>query len=88
MQGCVLVPTLFRSFLSAVLHHTFHDDDKNTITDQVLLPTRKNSKLFNLARSRARTKTQHILVHELLFADDATFVSHSKTKWAVFRLFL
>jgi len=35
--------------------------------------------MFNLARLLAKTKNRHISVRDLLFADDATFVSHSET---------
>lgn len=33
---------------------------------------------FNLARLWAKTKVRHVLVHELLYADDAAFVAHSE----------
>jgi len=75
-QGRVLAPTRFGIF-SAVLHHAFHDDDKNIITDGVFVRTRTGGRLFNLSRSLIKAKIQHILVRELLLV--AVFVSHSET---------
>ena len=72
-QGCVLAPTLFGIFFSALLHHAFGDDLDE---DSVYLYTRADGQLFSLARLRAKTKRQRVLVRELLFADDAAFVSH------------
>lgn len=79
-QGCVLAPTLFGIFFSALLNFAFGgldtdsgDDDE----DGVHLRTRSDGKLFNLLRLRAQTKTRRFLVRELLYADDAALVSHS-----------
>ena len=60
-QSYVLVTTMFGIFFSAVLHHVFHDDDKNIINEGILLHTRTNGRFFNLTRLRAKTKTGHIL---------------------------
>ena len=73
-QGCVLAPTLFGIFFSVLLHHAFND---HVDEDGVFLHTRSDGKLFNLARLRAKSKVQKVLVRELLFADDAALVSHS-----------
>ena len=70
-QGCVLAPTLFGIFFSLLLHHGFHSTNEG-----VLLHTRHDGKLYNIARLRAKTKVKQVLIREMLFADDAAFVSH------------
>ena len=72
-QGYVLAPTLFGIFFSLLLQHAFH-----TSTEGVLLHTRHDGKLLNLARLRAKTKIKRVLVREMLFANDAAFVSHTE----------
>lgn len=72
-QGCVLAPTLFGVFFSLLLHHAFRSSREG-----VLLHTRHDGKLFNLARLRAKTKVKTVLIREMLFADDAAFVSHTE----------
>ena len=70
-QGCVLAPTLFSLYLTAVL-----DTLDQTISQKgVLLRTRMDGKLFNLARLRSHTKTRERCVRELLYADDSAFVA-------------
>ena len=71
-QGCVLAPTLFSIFLSAMLNEAFRD-----IGDGVYIQSRQSADLFNIAHFRAKTKTTQILVRELLFADDSALVAHS-----------
>ena len=51
-QGCVLAPTLFSLYLTAVLETM--DEGLNR---GVFIRTRTDGKLFNLARLRAHTKT-------------------------------
>ena len=72
-QGCVLAPTLFGIFFSMLLHYAFAD-----CSEGVYIRTRSDGKLFNIARLRAKTKTLKVLIHELLFADDAALASHSE----------
>ena len=67
-QGCVLAPALFSLFLTAVLR---------TTAEGASLVSRSTGKLFNLASLRARTKTLHVCVRELLYADDAALVATS-----------
>ena len=43
----------------------------------VFLHTRADGKLFNLARLRAKTKVRHVVIREMLFADDAALVTHT-----------
>ena len=71
-QGCVLAPTLFTIFFSMMLSYAF-----NTSTEGVFLHTRADGKLFNLARLRAKTKVRHVVIREMLFADDAVLVTHT-----------
>lgn len=72
-QGCVLAPTLFGIFFSLLLSYAFDD-----CSDGIYLHTRSDGKLFNLSRLRATTKIRRILVREMLFADDAALVAHTK----------
>ena len=65
-QGCVLAPTLFSIFLSAMLDDAFRD-----MGDGVYIQSRHSADLFNVAHFRAKTKTTRIVMRELLFADDS-----------------
>ena len=71
-QGCVLAPTLFPIFLSAMLDETFRDTDNG-----VYIQSRQSVDLFNVEHFRAKTKTTWILLRALLFADDSALVAHS-----------
>ena len=71
-QVCVLAPTLFSIFISAMLDEALRD-----IGGGVYIQSRQNADLFNVAHFRAKTKTTQILMRELLFADDSTLVAHS-----------
>ena len=71
-QGCVLAPTLFSIFLSAMLNEAFRD-----MGDGVYIQSRQSANLFNIAHFRAKTKTTQILMRELLFANDSALVAHS-----------
>ena len=65
-QGCVLPPTPFSIFLSAMLEEAFRD-----MGDGIYIQSRQN------AHFRGKTKTTNILVRELLFADDSALITHS-----------
>ena len=71
-QGCVLAPTLFSIFLSAVLRHAFESCDKG-----VWIQSRPEADLFNVSQYKSATRTQKVLVRELMFADDTALVAHS-----------
>ena len=71
-QGCVLAPTLFSVFLSAMLNEPFRD-----MGDGVYMQSRERADLLNVAHFRAKAKTTRILMRELLFADDSALVAHS-----------
>ena len=71
-QGCVVAPTLFSIFLSAMLDDTFRN-----MWDGVYIQSIQSADLFNVAHFRVKTKTTRILMRELLFADDSALVAHS-----------
>lgn len=71
-QGCVLAPTLFSLYLSAMLEVAFND-----VSEGVYIQTRHNADLFNVSQFRAKTLTKRNLVREMLFADDSAVVAHS-----------
>ena len=72
-QGCVLAPTLFGVFFSVLLRHAFND-----CSEGVNIHTRADGGLFNIARLRAKSKVETVLIRELLFADDAALTSHTE----------
>ena len=72
-QGCVLAPTLFGIFFAVMLKYAFGDS-----TEGIYLRTRADGKLFNLARLKAKSKTQVKCLREFLFADDAAVTAHSE----------
>jgi len=53
-QGCILAPTLFGLFFSAVLAHAFPQEDG------IMLHTRSTGRLFNLSWLRATIKTKSV----------------------------
>ena len=61
-QGCVLAPTLFSIFLSAMLEEAFND-----MGDGIYIQSRQNADLFTVAHFRAKTKTTNIIVRETAF---------------------
>ena len=71
-QSCVLDPTLFVIFLSAMFDEAFRD-----MGDGVYIQSKQRVDLFNVAHFRAKTKTTRTLMRELLFADDSALVAHS-----------
>ena len=71
-QGCVLAPTLFSIFLSAMLEDAFGE-----LEEGVYIQSRHDANLFNASHFKAKTKTAQILIRELLFADDSALVAHT-----------
>ena len=71
-QSCVLDPTLFSIFLTAMLDEAFQD-----MGDGGYIQSRQSTGLFNVAHFRAKAKTTWILIRELLFAHDSALVAHS-----------
>ena len=61
-QRCVLAPTVFSIFLSAMLEDAFRD-----MGDGIYIQSHQNADLFTVAHFRAKTKTTNILVRELIF---------------------
>ena len=72
-QGCVLAPTLFGIFFSMLLQYAFAECEEG-----IFIRTRTDGKLFNIARLHAKTKVREVLIREMLFADDAVLMSHTK----------
>ena len=68
-QGCVLAPTLFSIFLSAMLEEAFKD-----MGDGIYIQSRQNADLFTVAHFRAKTKTTNI--HDSII-DDSALIAHS-----------
>ena len=71
-QGCVLAPVLFNIYFSVLLNYAFRNS-----TDGVPFQSRTDGGLLNIRRFGAKTKLHHLLIRELLFADDAALVSHT-----------
>ena len=71
-QGCVLAPTLFSLYLTAMLEVAFKD-----VKEGIYIQTRHGADLFNVAHFKSKTRTTKYLVRELLFADDSALVAHS-----------
>lgn len=71
-QGCVIAPTLFSIFLTAVLHLV-----KESMPTGIKLRYRFDD-IFNLRRLKAKTKTTTVTVCELQYADDNAIVAHSE----------
>jgi len=70
-QGCVLAPTFFAIFFTALLIRG------NSKLSCLLLPCHTSGKLFNLSRFRAKSEVRRLFIRELLYADDAAFVPTS-----------
>ena len=71
-QGCVLAPTLFSIYLSAVIDDAFRDTSGG-----VSILTRPGPHLFDISKFKAKTKTKTVTVRELMFADDTALVAHT-----------
>ena len=71
-QGCVLAPTLFSIFQSAMLWEAIRN-----MGDGVCIQSRQNADLFTVAYFRAKTRATNIIVRGLLFADDSALIAHS-----------
>ena len=72
-QGCVLAPTLFGIFFALLLRHAF-----GTAQEVIYLQTRLDSRLFNHACLKVRTKVHEALIRDMLFADDAAVMTHAQ----------
>ena len=64
-QGCVIAPTLFSIFISAIFHLI-----QDRLPDGVEIIYRMAGGLFNLRRLKARSKTSTTSLIELQYADD------------------
>ena len=71
-QGCVLAPTLFGIFFQLFLYTLSHRRMESCST--LVAP----AGCLNLSRLHAKIKTKHVLIRELLYADDTALVAHSE----------
>ena len=73
-QGCVLAPTLFGLYFSYVFRVT----NSNLVSSTgVSILSRDDGNFFNLSRFKAKSRTQRVIVSELLYADDAALCATS-----------
>jgi hypothetical protein len=71
-QGCVLAPTLFSLYLTAMLHTAFKG-----VHEGIYIQSRHNADLFRVSHFKAKSRTTKHLVREMLFADDSALVAHT-----------
>ena len=71
-QGDIPAPTLFSIYFAMLLVYAFQDCDKG-----IYIRFRTTGRVFNLRRFNTKTMNISSLIRELLYADDADFVSHS-----------
>jgi hypothetical protein len=62
----------FEFFASMPMKHAFRDQEGD-----IFIHSRTDGGLYNAQRPKAKTKVSKVMIKELLFADDATVVSHS-----------
>ena len=81
-EGCVLTPTLFTLYLTAVL-----ETMEANLNKGIFMKTRSDGKLFNLSRLKASSRTRELCVRELLYADDSALVAtnHEDIQEIVYR---
>ena len=71
-QGCLIAPTLFSIFLTAVLQLVSECMQSGVKTKYRFID------IFNVRRLRAKTETATEAIHELQYADDNMIMAHSK----------
>lgn len=74
-QGCVLAPTLFSLYLTAICMEAFRNSE-----DGVPIQYRLDGHLFNSKRFLAKTRLHDAKVRMLLFADDCALFAHSEAE--------
>lgn len=72
-QGCVIAPTLFSIFISAILHLM-----GKHLPEGVRIMYRTDVQLFNINRFRSKGRTTTTSITELQYADDNALVAHSE----------
>lgn len=72
-QGCVIAPTLFSIFISAIIHLTGKDRPEG-----VRITYRFDGQLFSINRFRPKGRTTTTSITELQYADDNALVAHSE----------
>ena len=75
-QGCVLAPTLFSIYFSMMLSkkQIMPLRHQRRVSFYILEPT---VSCLTWPRLRAKTKGRHVVIREMLFADDAALVTHT-----------
>ena len=71
-QGCVLAPTLFSLFLTAIITLSFSDSDSG-----IDIEYRMDGRLLNVHRFGAKSLVCDSTVRMLLFADDCALFAHT-----------
>lgn len=71
-QGCVLAPTLFSLYLTAMLKVPFRN-----LHEGIYIQTRHGADLSDESHFKAKTRTTRYLVREMLFVDDTALVAHN-----------
>ena len=72
-RGCVIAPTLFSIFISAVLHLV-----SENLPRGIDMQFRIDGKLFDLRRLNAKTLATHMTILVLQYADDNALVTHTE----------
>ena len=71
-QGCVLAPTLFSLFLTAIISQCFSECDND-----VTIEYRPDGRLLNVHRFGAKSLVRESSVRMLLYADDCALFAHN-----------
>ena len=73
-QGCILAPTLFSLFATALFTYAF----ENVPEEGIYIRSRMDGSLYNLRRLQSSTKCTRTLMREFQYADDCVFVANSE----------
>ncbi len=71
-QGCVIAPTLFAIFITAILHLIGEE-----LPHGIPIMYRTDGRLFNLKRFKPKSKVNCTTITEIQYADDTVIAAHS-----------